>query len=89
MDIIIPMKICKICQTEKPKSKFSGRSARCCLCMYNKNKDFFKKYYTDNTEHLVAYSKNRYHTAHDGIVKQQRGRQKNEPILPKEIKIPT
>ena len=57
--------------------------------MYNKNKDFFKKYYTDNTEHLVAYSKNRYHTAHDGVVKQQRGRKKNEPILPKEIEIPT
>ena len=43
MDIIIPIKICKLCQTEKPKSKFSGRSARCCLCMYNNNKDFFKK----------------------------------------------
>ena len=89
MDIIIPMKICKICQTEKPKSKFSGRSATCCLCMYNQNKDFFKKYYTDNTEYLAAYSKTRYHTAHDGIVKQQRGRKKNEPILPKEIEIPT
>ena len=80
MDIIIPMKICKICQTEKPKSKFSGRSARCCLCMYNKNKDFFKKYYTDNTEHLIAYGKARYHTVHDGDVKNKRGRKKLEPI---------
>ncbi len=80
MDIIIPMKMCKICMTEKPKNKFSGRSARRSVCMYNKNKDFFKKYYTDNTEHLVAYSKARYHSANDGIVKEQRGRKKLEPI---------
>ena len=50
------------------------------VCMYNKNKDFFKKYYTDNTEHLIAYGKARYHTVHDGDVKNKRGRKKIEPI---------
>ncbi len=39
---VIPMNICKICQTEKPKSKFSGRSARCCSCMYNTKKTSLK-----------------------------------------------
>ena len=52
--------------------------------MYNKNKDFFKKYYADNTEHLVAYSKTRYHTAHDGIVNER----KMNPFYPKKLKYP-
>ena len=54
---IIPMKTCKTCKTEKPKIRFSGRSAKCCVCMYAKNKAFFVKYYEDKHEHLITYAK--------------------------------
>ncbi len=53
---IIPVKTCKTCKTEKPKIKFSGRSASCCACMYAHNKVFFVKYYEAKHEHLITYA---------------------------------
>ncbi len=37
------LKMCRACNVEKPKIKFSGRSAKCCMCMYAKNKEYFTK----------------------------------------------
>ncbi len=74
---IIPMKICKTCQTEKPKMKFSGRSASFCVCIYAHNKAFFVKYYEAKHEHLITYAKEKYHLKYDDIPKQKRGRKRN------------
>ncbi len=38
---IIPIENCKTWKTDKPKIKFSGRSASCCVCMYAQTKAFF------------------------------------------------
>ena len=78
---LIPLKTCKICQIEKPKIKFSGRSARCCACMYAKNKDFFAKYYTDNGDTMKTYEKVKYHIKYDDVPKMKRGRKKKEAII--------
>ena len=79
MDIIIPMKVCKVCQIEKPKIKFSGRFARCCACMYSKNKEFFVKYYEDHQDKMKTYEKEKYHLKYDDVPKQKRGRKRIEP----------
>ena len=75
---IIPVKTCKTCNTEKPKIKFSGRSAKCCVCMYAHNKAFFVKYYETKHEHLITYAKDKYHLKYDDIPKQKRGRKRKE-----------
>ena len=73
---IIPVKTCKTCKTEKPKIKFSGRSAKCCVCMYAHNKAFFVKYYETKHEHLLTYAKYKYHLKYDDIPMQKRGRKR-------------
>ena len=77
---IIPLKIFRSCQIEKPKIRFSGRSAKCCVCMYAKNKALFLKYYEEKHEHLITYTKDKYHVKYDDIPKLKRGRKKIEPI---------
>ncbi len=51
------LKMCRACNVEKPKIKFSGRPAKCCMCMYAKNKEFFTKYYIDNQARITAYER--------------------------------
>ena len=68
------LKMCRACNVEKPKIKFSGWSAKCCMCMYAKNKEFFTKYYIDNQARITAYEREKYHIAYDHIPKQKRGR---------------
>ena len=65
----MPMKRCKTCNIEKPKIKFSGRSAKCCMCMYAKNKEFFQNYYVENNERLKTYEKDKYHLKRGGVRK--------------------
>ena len=84
----IVMKTCKTCNTEKPKIKFSGRSARCCMCMYAKNKEFFKNYYVENNERLKTYEKDKYHLKYDAIPKQKRGGARKVPLVPVPVPVP-
>ena len=68
------LKMCRACNVEKPKIKFSGRSAKCCVCMYAKHKELFTNYYIDNQARLTAYERDKYHKAYDHIPKEKRGR---------------
>ncbi len=72
---IIPLKMCRSCQTEKPKSKFSGRSAT------ERNPFWLAKYYEHKHEHLITYAKGKYHLKCDDIPKQKRGRKRKEPPI--------
>ena len=78
----MPMKRCKTCNIEKPKIKFSGRSAKCCMCMYAKNKEFFQNYYVENNERLKTYEKDKYHLKYDAIPKRKRGGVRKVLVVP-------
>ena len=58
-------KTCKLCKVDQPKNNFSGRSARCCKCMYAKNKEFFSKYYIENGEKMRSYEREKYKREQD------------------------
>ena len=73
-------KVCKLCNVEQDRKHFSGRSARCCKCMYAKNKEFFVKYYEENAEKMKTYEKDKCHLKFDDVPKKKRGRKPN-PIL--------
>jgi len=78
-------KICKKCNIEKDKKKYSGRSAVCCACVYAPRKEKSKEYYQNNKEHIIARVLEIWHFRHDDLPKQKRGRKKILLVKPESI----
>ena len=76
-------KICKVCKVEQQRhGDFSGRSAVCCKCVYEKKKDYFKQYYITNGDKMKVYEKIKYDKEHKtGLIRSYKKQQPENKLI--------